>query len=240
MTPAERQRRRYRRAKAEQRVEAKVAKQVARDQREHDMAERMRANPLPTGRRFGTILADPPWEFAVWSRITGLDHCPDAHYPTMTLDAIKAIPVADLAAEHCALFLWATRPHLPGAIDVLQAWGFAYKTCWVWRKTRNGKPRPGLGYWTRDMNELLLLGVRGDLPAPAPGRQWPSEIEADAGRHSQKPEASFELIESYFPNLPKVELFARAVRPGWSSWGNEIEPDADIRRRLRELGERRP
>jgi hypothetical protein len=109
---------------------------------------------------------------------------------------------------------------LPQALEVMAAWGFRYRSHVVW-----AKDRAGTGYWFRNKHEILLVGVRGAIPAPAPGSQWPSLIEAPVGEHSAKPEAFLELIERYFPTLAKIELNRRgAPRPGWAAWGNEAAP----------------
>jgi N6-adenosine-specific RNA methylase IME4 len=134
----------------------------------------------------------------------------------MTFDRIKTINVPSIAAPDCVLFLWATQPTLPQALDVMSAWGFSYKTGFVWVKNHIG-----LGFWCRNRHELLLLGARGNVPAPAHGTQWDSVIEATRGRHSEKPLIIYDLIESYYPTLPKIELFARSVRPGFDCWGAE-------------------
>jgi N6-adenosine-specific RNA methylase IME4 len=111
------------------------------------------------------------------------------------------------------------------AVIVMRGWGFAYKSNFVWVKDELGT-----GFWNRNRHELLLIGTRGRIPAPAPGTQWGSVIEAPRREHSRKPDAVFELIESYFPNLPKIELNRRgSPRPGWAAWGNETT-DADDRR----------
>ncbi len=171
---------------------------------------------LPS-KKYGVIYADPEWRFEVYSRDTGMDRGADNHYPTSGTDAICARPVGDIAADDCALFLWATVPMLPDALKVMSAWGFTYKSHCIWTKDKIGT-----GYWFRNAHELLLVGTKGDkLPAPAMGTQWPSTIEARVGKHSAKPEKFYELIESYFPNLPKIELNARQARAGWDSWGNE-------------------
>ena len=119
-------------------------------------------------------------------------------------------------APDSVMFLWATVPMLMRAGEVLEAWGFPYKSNFTWNKDR-----VGTGYWSRNKHEHLLVGTRGKIPAPAPGTQWPSVIDAPVGRHSEKPVIFYELIESYYPTLPKIELFARAARPGWSCWGLE-------------------
>jgi len=195
-------------------------KRRRRDLREVELGKRILALPK---KKFGVILADPEWQFEAWSRDTGSDRAADNHYPTSPLDVIKARDVASIAADDCALFLWATQPMLPQAIDVMETWGFAYKSHFVWAKDRIGP-----GYWSRNKHEILLLGVRGNVPCPAPGEQWDSLWEAPRRGHSEKPEIFLELIEAYFPNLPKIELNRRGpARRGWSAWGNEAEPAKD-------------
>ena len=191
-----------------------LVKKPMREQREAALAERTIAASRKLGTKlFSVIYADPPWRFEPYSRVTGMDRAADNHYPTMTLDAIKAMPIP--AADDCVLFLWATAPMLPQALDVMAAWGFAYKSHCVWLKDRLGT-----GYWVRNKHELLLVGVKGSVPAPAPGDQPASVIEAPVGAHSTKPESFAEMIEVLFPNLPKVELFARNTRAGWDVFGN--------------------
>lgn len=201
-------------------------KKARRDEREQALGERIAgANAAllaagAAGKRFGVIYADPEWRFEPWSRDTGMDRAADNHYPTSPLDAIMARPVNAIAAHDSVLFLWATRAMLPQALTVIEAWGFAYKSACVWGKRRPGSGR-GPGYIFTDESELLLYATRGQVPAPAPGTQWPSLVMADVGEHSAKPERFYELIESYFPNLPKIELNARQARAGWESWGAE-------------------
>ncbi|QXX74258.1 MT-A70 family methyltransferase [Methylovirgula sp. HY1] len=195
-----------------------VLKRGSRNAREADLGAKQSA--LPT-QKFGVILADPEWRFEPWSRKTGLDRSPDNHYPTSCAEVIAARDVASIAADDCVLFLWATAPMLPHALVVMGAWGFDYRTQFVW-----AKDRIGTGYWNRNRHELLLLGVKGHVPAPAPGTQWDSLLPADVGAHSEKPKIFLELIEAYFPHLPKIELNRRGpARPGWSAWGNEAEPN---------------
>lgn len=170
-------------------------------------------------RRFGVILADPEWRFEPWSRETGMDRAADNHYPTSCTEVIAARDVPSIAADDCVLFLWATAPMLPHALLVMAAWGFDYRSNFVW-----AKDRIGTGYWNRNKHEHLLIGVRGSIPAPAMGTQWDSLIEAAVGEHSTKPERFLQLIEAYFPTLPKIELNRRGpARPGWDAWGNEAE-----------------
>lgn len=167
-------------------------------------------------KRYGVILADPEWRFEPYSRETGMDRAADNHYPTSATDIIASRDVASIAAPDCALFLWATVPMLPDALKVMEAWGFAYKSHFIWNKDKIGT-----GYWNRNKHELLLVGTRGNIPAPAMGTQAHSVIDAPVRLHSEKPQSFYLLIESYFPNLPKIELNARKRREGWEAWGNE-------------------
>jgi N6-adenosine-specific RNA methylase IME4 len=164
---------------------------------------------------FGVVYADPPWRFEVRSE-NGLDRSADNHYPTMSLDEIRSLKVP--AAADAVLFLWATVPMLPEALDVMTAWGFSYKSHIAWVKDRTGT-----GYWARNRHELLLIGTKGEIPAPALGDQPASVIEAPLGKHSAKPACFAELIERLFPMTPKVELFCRLPREGWVALGNEAD-----------------
>lgn len=199
----------------ENNVARKVVKQKARAKREADLATKQRALPQ---QKFGVIYADPEWEFEMWSP-EGMDRAAGNHYPTSPLDEIKARDVPSISADDSILFLCATPPMLPHALEVMAAWGFDYVSNAVWIKDRTGT-----GYWFRFRHDHLLVGVRGNVPCPAPGEQWDSVIEQPRGEHSEKPEAICELIEAYFPNLPKIELNRRGpARAGWSAWGNEAE-----------------
>jgi N6-adenosine-specific RNA methylase IME4 len=120
------------------------------------------------------------------------------------------------AARNAVLFMWATVPMLLEALAVMKAWGFDYKSHFVWRKNK-----AGTGYWNRNQHELLLVGTRGHIPAPAPGDQYSSVIEAPRGPHSRKPDAFAEMIDELFPSSAGLELFARGPRLGWDTWGNE-------------------
>ena len=192
-------------------------KQARRAQREAELGAKILALPDV---KAGVLYGDPPWRNEPYSRVTGMDRAADNHYPTMTVDEIKARDVPSIAAKDCVLFLWATVPMLPQAIEVMKAWGFEYKSCVTW-----AKGRIGTGYWFINQTEFLLVGTRGKIPAPAPGTQWPSLIGAPAREHSRKPEVFAEMIETFYPTLPKIELFARGkARPGWDAWGNEAEP----------------
>jgi N6-adenosine-specific RNA methylase IME4 len=198
-----------------------VIKKAARELREKDLAERQRALP---SKQFGLIYADPEWKFTAWDPESGMDRAADNHYPTSETEAICARPVQQLAAPDCVLALWATAPMLPDALRVLASWGFTYKTHAIWKKLRNGNGR-GSGYWFTGEHELLLIGTRGNVPAPATAICG-SVIDAPAGKHSAKPEIFAQLLEQVFPNLPKIELNRRGKpRAGWEAWGNEAELD---------------
>jgi len=192
-------------------------KKEHRATRERELASKQQALP---DKRYGVIYADPEWRFEVYSRETGMDRAADNHYPTSDTDAICARPVQDIAAADCVLFLWATVPMLPDALRVTAAWGFAYKSHCIW-----AKDKIGTGYWFRNQHELLLVGTKGDVPAPAMGTQFPSLVSAPVAAHSQKPDAFYEIIERYFPTLPKIELNARRARSGWDRWGLEAETE---------------
>ena len=176
---------------------------------------------------YGVILADPPWRFANWSA-AGEAKNPVAHYDCMSLDAIKALPVGHLAAADAALIMWATAPMLPQAIDLLAAWGFAFKSAGAWAKqSRTGaKWAFGTGYVYRSATEFWLLGTIGK-PAYR-SRSERNLIVAPVREHSRKPEAMHDQIERLFHG-PYCELFSRQQRPGWDAWGNQtntFEPAA--------------
>lgn len=168
--------------------------------------------------QYNIILADPPWRFEPRSRKTGMDRAADNHYPTMTIDDIEALDVAQASHEDCALFLWATAPMIHHALGVMTAWGFEYKSQMIWIKDR-----VGTGYWFRNLHEILLVGTRGKFPAPEPGQQTTSVLHFPVDAHSRKPSWPQEWIEDVWPDLPKLEMFAREARDGWDSWGNEAD-----------------
>ena len=199
----------------ERKAVAAIAKRERRAEREVYLGAKQKALP---SKRYGVILADPEWKFETWSE-NGMDRHAANHYSTSATEVIASRDVASIAADDCVLFLWATAPMLPQALQVMAAWGFEYKSQWIW-----DKQVAGTGYWNRNRHELLLVGTRGNIPAPAPGQQWESIIASPKGDHSEKPEWQYELIGELYPNLPKIELNARADNPppkGWDVWGNE-------------------
>jgi N6-adenosine-specific RNA methylase IME4 len=179
-------------------------------------------NVLPSERRYPIIYADPPWHYSLYNETTGSARAAAEHYPTMKLSEICALPVADLATDDAILFMWTTAPHLQEAFEVLAAWGFEYKTNAVWVKHAQG-----LGFFVRGQHELLLIATCGDMPCPLPANRPPSIIQAPRREHSQKPDEAYELIEAMYPDLPRIELFARNIRPGWMQWGNQIAEAAE-------------
>jgi N6-adenosine-specific RNA methylase IME4 len=173
------------------------------------------------GQRFSVIYADPPWTFKVRSD-KGKQRSAERHYDTSSLEDIKALPVAPLAAENCVLLLWSTWPELPAALDVVKAWGFEYKTAafvWVKENPSGEGIFTGMGYWTRANSEFCLLATRGSPKRVA--EDVHQVIMAPVGKHSEKPEGVRMRIERLVLG-PYLELFARKPVDGWTVWGNEI------------------
>jgi N6-adenosine-specific RNA methylase IME4 len=198
----------------------KSTKAKRRAERERELADQQTALP---NQRYGVIVADPEWRFEPYSRDTGMDRAADNHYPTTATEIIAARDVPSIAADDCVLFLWATVPMLEDAMEVMKAWGFKYKSHAIWDKVHIGT-----GYWFRNRHELLLVGIKGSIPAPAMGEQFASVMTIARKEHSAKPEQFLELIEQYFPSLPKIELNRRGPpRAGWDAWGNEFEQAAE-------------
>lgn len=175
--------------------------------------------PFPRG-PFDVIYADPPWSYRDSANAgrRGAVH----KYPTLTIDEIRSLPVADIAADDAVLFLWVTFPLLPDCLSVIPAWGFSYKTAaFVWhKKTAKGKDVFGMGHWTRSNAELCVLAVRGRPKRVDAGvRQI---VEAHTARHSEKPAEVRDRIVQLCGDVPRVELFARTRAAGWKAWGNEV------------------
>ncbi len=170
---------------------------------------------------FGAILADPPWSWNSWSK-TNQNRAAFNYYDLMSLEGIKALPVADLAADNSVLFLWAINSMLPQAIAVMGTWGFEYKTVaftWAKRTPTDNAWHLGLGYWTRQNSEHCLLGTRGKPKRI--GRDVRELVVAARREHSRKPHEVARGIERLVDG-PYLELFARETRPRWTSWGNEV------------------
>ena len=173
-----------------------------------------------TEKKYGIIYADPPWRY----RQKNINGAAEHHYFTLGPDELCALPVGELAAKDCALFLWATFPQLPEALRLIKAWGFTYKSvAFVWLKQNRKSPGwfYGLGFWTRGNAEICLLATRGHPKRKNAGvHQFIiSPVEA----HSKKPDITREKIVELLGDLPRVELFARQKTEGWDVWGNEVE-----------------
>lgn len=215
---------------------ARVARnEIARHNREErlgEIAEGGGSKDFPTGQKFALIYADPPWQFDVWNRESGLEKCPDRHYPTMSVEEICDLPIGSIVADTALLFLWITVPRLMRADEIFRAWGrilcddpeygiirqpWTYVSNYTWDKANFGP-----GRWNRNAHEHLLIARIGDVPAPLPADRVRSLYREPATEHSIKPDYFAELIERQYPQLPKIELFRRGpARPGWAAWGNE-------------------
>jgi N6-adenosine-specific RNA methylase IME4 len=173
--------------------------------------------------RFATILADPPWQFSNRTGKMAPEHKRLRRYPTMTEHEIKELPVSLFAADKCHLYLWVPNALLQRGLDVMTAWGFEYKSNIVWYKVRKdaGPDGRGVGFYFRNVTELVLFGVRGkNNRTRAAGRRQVNLIATRKREHSRKPDELYPIIESCSLG-PYLELFAREQRPGWTAWGNE-------------------
>ena len=195
-----------RQERTEQRRQERIEKIVQIAQGNTDLAETVTLYPI--------VYCDPPWRYE-YSPTDNREI--ENHYPTMTLEEICLLPVAEIATPDSVLFLWTTSPKLAESMQVIEAWGYAYKTCMIW-----DKERIGMGYYARQQHELLLIATRGAVPVPEPANRPPSVIRVRRdNEHSAKPVEFYEVIERMYPDLPKIELFARNRRIGWAAWGNE-------------------
>ncbi|MBV9222032.1 MAG: S-adenosylmethionine-binding protein [Methylobacteriaceae bacterium] len=178
-------------------------------------------------RRFATVLADPPWRFANRTGKMAPEHRRLARYTTMTVEEIGALPVAAIAAPTAHLYLWVPNALLPDGLAVMSAWGFAYKANLVWHKVRRdgGSDGRGVGFYFRNVTELLLFGVRGkNARTLAPGRRLVNYFATRKREHSRKPDEQYRIIEACSPG-PHLEIFARGTRQGWAVWGNQAVAD---------------
>jgi N6-adenosine-specific RNA methylase IME4 len=176
-------------------------------------------------RRFATILADPPWQFINKTGKVAPEHRRLSRYGTMRLDQIMALPVEQLAASPAHLYLWCPNALLPEGLAVMQAWGFRYKSNIVWHKVRKdgGSDGRGVGFYFRNVTELILFGVRGkNARTLSPGRRQVNLLATRKREHSRKPDEQYEIIEACSP-APYLELFARGTRKGWTAWGDQAE-----------------
>lgn len=175
-------------------------------------------------RKFGTILIDPPWRFKNLTGKVGPEHKRLYRYPTMSFDEIAALPIEKLALPKSHLYLWCPNALLLEGLSIMKGWRFTYKTNIVWYKVRKdrGPDGRGVGFYFRNVTELLLFGVKGSLRTLKPGRTQVNIMISRKREHSRKPEEVYSLIESCSPK-PYLELFARERVPGWVQWGNEVD-----------------
>lgn len=188
-------------------------------------------SPLPgTEGGFKTILADPPWRFTNRTGKVAPEHRRLDRYSTMTLDAMKSLPVSGCAADNAHLYLWVPNALLPDGLAVMQSWGFRYVSNVVWAKRRKdgGPDGRGVGFYFRNVTELVLFGVRGSMRTLSPARRQVNMIETRKREHSRKPDEQYDLIEACSPG-PYLELFARHPREGWSVWGDESSEEVSPR-----------
>jgi len=177
------------------------------------------------GVRFGTILADPPWQFQNRTGKMAPEHKRLSRYPTMGLDEICDLPVEAVADARSHLYLWVPNALLPEGLKVMEHWGFKYKSNLIWYKVRKdgGPDRRGVGFYFRNVTEILLFGVRGrDVRTLDPGRSQENVIATQKREHSRKPDEQYDLIEACSWG-PRLEMFARGPRKGWTVWGNQAD-----------------
>lgn len=176
-------------------------------------------------RRFSTVLADPPWQFQNKTGKVAPEHRRLSRYGTMTIHQIAELPVNKLVADVAHLYLWVPNALLPEGLAVMAAWGFRYKSNIIWHKIRKdgGPDGRGVGFYFRNVTEVILFGVRGKQARTlAPGRRQVNYIATRKREHSRKPDEQYQIIESCSPG-PYLELFARGIRPGWTVWGNQAD-----------------
>lgn len=179
-------------------------------------------------KKYNIIYADPPWSYKVYSK-KGSGRSAESHYPTMSLEDIQALPVKDLAATDCILFMWTTIPLLQDCFSVMNAWGFVYKTVafvWIKRNRKSDSLFWGMGYWTRANAEFCMLATKGHPKRKSADVH--QVIISHIEEHSKKPAEARERILRLAGDLPRVELFAREKKDGWDVWGNEVDCDLEI------------
>jgi N6-adenosine-specific RNA methylase IME4 len=182
----------------------------------------MRVDIFDTDKKYNIIYADPPWSYRVWSE-KGKGRSAENHYPCMDKQSIQHLPISDISAEDCVLFLWVIFPCLEEGLELIRAWGFKYKTCafnWVKKNKKSNSWFWGLGYWTRANSEICLLATRGKPKRISAGVH--QIIDTPIREHSRKPDEVRERIVQLCGDLPRIELFARQYADGWDCWGNEV------------------
>ena len=184
----------------------------------------MKVDIYNTNKKYNIIYADPPWQFKVWSRDTGLGRSADLHYKTMGKKEIQNLPIRNLCEKNCVLFLWVTYPCLKEGLELIEKWGFEYKTCafsWIKLNKKKNSPFVGMGYYTRANNEICLLATKGK-PLKRQSKSVKQIVLSKIEEHSKKPNEVRERIVELFGDIPRIELFARQYADGWDCWGNEV------------------
>ena len=177
--------------------------------------------PFPD-KKYNIIYADPPWNYKVWSA-KGTGRSAEQHYSTMTIKDIQDMPIQDIADDNCILFMWVTYPLLEDSFDIIESWGFTYKTVaftWVKRNKKSDSWFWGLGHWTRANAEICLLATKGKPKRISAGVH--QIVDDRIMEHSKKPDTVRQRIIELMGDLPRIELFARETAEGWDSWGNEV------------------
>lgn len=174
--------------------------------------------------KFTTLYADPPWRFTNRTGKMAPEHNRLLRYPTMALEDIMALPVDAITSDKAHLYMWVPNALVQEGLNVLKAWGFTYKTNLIWFKTRKdgGPDGRGVGFYFRNVTEMVLFGVKGGMRTLQPGRSQVNMIAQRKREHSRKPDEAYDLIEACSPG-PYLELFARGTRSGWSGWGNQAQ-----------------
>ena len=184
-------------------------------------------------KKYNILYADPPWNGLGWNNGSG-KKCPANHYQVQSLEWIKRLPVENIAADTCALFLWVTFPNLKAGIEVIETWGFRYATCafvWIKQNKKSDSLFIGCGNYTRANAELCLLGTRGSTQKMRKNRSVQQVCVSRIREHSRKPDEIRDRIIQLFGDLPRCELFCRYPAPGWDVWGNEIESTMSLDKR---------
>ena len=181
---------------------------------------------IDISKQYSMIYADPPWSYndrMIMTGIHGAIKGASSFYNTMSLEEIKNLPIKDIADKNCILFIWITMPLLPNVFEVIDAWGFKYKTCgftWI-KKTKQGKTHLGMGHYTRGNAELCLIATKGSIKIQ--NHSISQIIESEIEQHSKKPDIIRDKIVELCGDLPRIELFARKRTEGWDVWGNEVD-----------------
>lgn len=184
----------------------------------------MKVDIFNTDKRYDIIYADPPWRYQVWSRDTGLGRSAESHYKTMRKEEIQNLPISRLTNKNAVLFLWVTYPCLEEGLELIEKWGFRYKTCafsWFKINKKRDTPFTGMGYYTRANNEICLLATKGK-PLKRKSKSVKQVIMSRIEEHSKKPSIVRDRIIELFGDIPRIELFARQQADGWDCWGNEV------------------